>query len=482
MISKKSTLLSVLLILILVSLDKKINIKNPLFIKFLEKYTENEFYIKDNDKCNLLDPIYVMSQRFKKYPINFCRNNFSKHICFQSSKYDYYNHLYRFPYGVICLMENVIIDTSKSKQTNLTYKGPIDKIARGSPILFKGFFEIKCKENYIPLNYSKLYVNYFDSWNYTNDYKNNEFEELAPGKTIFFISRNEDSPNLFHGFSEIINCLSVIYLFDLNPEDIQIVFLESMNLNEEPLYDFYTNIISKVNEPIYIRNLNNKYHISSAIHIPIGADSPLFMMIDSPECKYSTITYKIVNKLINKYLNITKYNDLFKSDNEIFYYPKLSIKSKFSNISFIKNVTIQWRKVWPKGRINQKRLFGNGPELSDKLASVLPNNFLVRLVDTASLSITQQISIMKNTDYFIGIHGAGLSLSIFMANHSILHEILPYKRNKLLLLMSKLSGHKSYSDIIKSKIEIRDNNEYIYFDDTTFLNCILKRMKQNNII
>ena len=89
---------------------------------------------------------------------------------------------------------------------------------------------------------------------------------------------------------------------------------------------------------------------------------------------------------------------------------------------------------------------------------------------------------MKNTDYFIGIHGAGLSLSIFMANHSILHEILPYKRNKLLLLMSKLSGHKSYSDIIKSKIEIRDNNEYIYFDDTTFLNCILKRMKQNNII
>ena len=482
MISKKSTLVSVLLILSLISFDKKANIKNPLFISFLEKYFENEFYSKENDKCNLLDPIYVMGQRFKKYPINFCQNNQSKHICFQSSKYNYYNNLYRFPYGVICLMENVILDASKSKQTNLIYKGPIDKIARGSPILSKGFFEINCEENDIPLNYSKLYINYFDSWNYINNDKNIEVEELAPGKTIFFISRNEDSPNLFHGFSEIINCLSIIYLFDLKPEEIQIVFLESMNLNEEPLYDFYTNLISRGNKPIYIRNLNNKYHISSAIHIPIGADSPLFMMIDIPECKYSTITYKIVNKLINKYLNITKYNDLFKSDNEIFYYPNLIIKNKLSNISFIKNITIQWRKVWPKGRINQKRLLGNGLELTDKLAGALPNNFLVRLVDTASLSITQQISIMQNTDYFIGVHGAGLSLSIFMDNHSILHEILPYKRNKLLLLMSKLSGHKSFSDIIKSKIEIIDKNEYIYFDDIAFVNCMLKRMKQSNIM
>ena len=69
-----------------------------------------------------------------------------------------------------------------------------------------------------------------------------------------------------------------------------------------------------------------------------------------------------------------------------------------------------------------------------------------------------------------------------MANDSILHEILPYKRNKLLILMSKLSGHKSVSDIIKNKIEFIDKNEYIYFDDTDFIKCVLKRMKQNDII
>ena len=90
--------------------------------------------------------------------------------------------------------------------------------------------------------------------------------------------------------------------------------------------------------------------------------------------------------------------------------------------------------------------------------------------------------MIKSTDYFIGIHGAGLALSIFMKNSSILHEIHPYKKNQLLLLMSKLSGHKSYSDVVKCTIEIIDKNEYIYFDETTFVKNVLEHMKQNNFI
>ena len=480
--TKKSILLSVITSVLILSF-LIINIhKNQLYTEFINKYINNEFYHKENSKCNQLDPIYILIQRFKRNPFIICKNNNSQHICFQSSKYNYYNKLYRFPYGVICLMNNFVIDPSQSLQTNITYKGPIDIINRGSPILSKGFFNMKCEENYIHNNFSKLYTNYFNSWNYTYFFEKGEVEELAPGKTVFFISRNEDSPNLFHGLSEFINSLSIMYLFDLKPEDIQIIFLESMLFNNEPLLDFYSNIISKDNKPIYIRNLLKKYHISSAFFIPIGADSPLFMLINSPDCSYSTVTYNIVNKLINKYLNITNFKDSFISDNESFYYPKLIIKNYLLNKTFNKTITIQWRKVWPKGRINQKRILGNGPELSEKLYNFLPNNYLIRLIDTASLSMTEQISIMKNTDYFIGVHGAGLSLSIFMPIGSIMHEITPYKKNKLLLLMSKLSGHKSYSDIIKNKIEIIDKSEYIYFDEDEFVNCILKRMKQNNII
>ena len=53
----------------------------------------------------------------------------------------------------------------------------------------------------------------------------------------------------------------------MEPEEIQIVFLESMTFNEEPFYDIYRNIISRGNETIYIKNLNKRYHIASAINM-----------------------------------------------------------------------------------------------------------------------------------------------------------------------------------------------------------------------
>ena len=258
MISKKLVILSILLFSMLLSFEFQNISGNSIFVSFIKKYSENEFYHKDNSKCNELDPIFVMGQRFKRNPINFCKGNNSQHICFQSSKFNYYNKLYRFPYGVICLMKNVVIDPSKSLQSNLTYKGPIDKLTRGFPILFKEFFNINCENNFVRENYSKLYVNYFNSWNYNYNDESINIEELSKGKTVFFISRNEDSPNIFHGFSEIVNCLSIMYILDLKPEDIQIVFLESMNLDKEPLYDLYTNIISRGNKPIYIRDLDYK--------------------------------------------------------------------------------------------------------------------------------------------------------------------------------------------------------------------------------
>ena len=87
-------------------------------------------------------------------------------------------------------------------------------------------------------------------------YKNNEFEELAPGKIIFFVSRNQDSPNLYHGGSEFINALSLMYLLNLDPEDIQIIFLESMVINDDPFYDLYSNLIGRGGKPIYARDLN----------------------------------------------------------------------------------------------------------------------------------------------------------------------------------------------------------------------------------
>ena len=211
----------------------------------------------NNNYCDNLDPIKLFNLRLENEPITICLNQKSKHICYQN-KNGYYNDIFYYKNGVICKMENIVLDPSKSNHTNIIYKGPVDKNNRGCPILSKGFLNIKCKNKKDYKNYNSIYENYFQSWNY--DYDNNEnLEELAEGQTIFFISRNQDSPNIFHGISELINSISIMDLFHLNPENIQVIFLESMSLNNDPLYDLYKNIVSRGGKPIFIRNLKKKY-------------------------------------------------------------------------------------------------------------------------------------------------------------------------------------------------------------------------------
>ena len=84
---------------------------------------------------------------------------------------------------------------------------------------------------------------------------------------------------------------------------------------------------------------------------------------------------------------------------------------------------------------------------------------------------------MRKTDYLIGVHGAGLSLSIFMPIHTVLHEILPKKKTRVLVLMSALSGHKIYSDIIKSKFKLINNNDVYFFDKLEFAEIVLNHIK-----
>ena len=293
--AKLSIKLIFLLLIVLIE-NYKINILK-IFIKINIRPNKNAY-------CNNLDPIKIFSIRLENKPITICQNKKSKHICYQNSN-DYYNKIFYLRNGILCKMENIVLDPSKSKQTNIIYKGPVDKIYRGRPILSKGFFNIKCKNKKELEKYNSIYKSYFQSWNY--DYNNSEkLEELAKGKIIFFISRNQDSPNIFHGISELINSISIMELFHLYPENIQIVFLESMTFNNDPFYDLYRNIVSRGGEPIYIKNLKKKYLISNAFHIPINLDSAAFIHNNFHNCQHSTKTYNLLNDLVKNLSSIPK--------------------------------------------------------------------------------------------------------------------------------------------------------------------------------
>ena len=444
--------------------------------KSLETYETNH----NKSACNNLDPINIFKQRLNTTFTTICEKENSRHICYKDD-----NPIFVAKNGVLCEFNNIIIDPSKWKGDGNTYKGPMDPSNRGCPLLEKGFFNAKCDKGMMNeyKGYDFIYNNYFNGWDYESEINNKEsLEELAPNKTVFFISRNQDSPNLYHGGSEFVNALAIMYLYNLEPEDIQVVFLESILILDDPFYDLYKNLIGRGGEPIHVRNLTKKYHVSSGIHIPIDWDSPCFILSNPPECSGNpTKTYYLYNKLIDLYMSPNNYKDTFISNQENLYYPESIINTALKeNKKFDKIVTFQWRRPWPKGRKGQQRILGNGIELADKLSTLLPKNILLRLVDTASLPIKEQISIMRNTDYFVGIHGAGLSLSIFSPINCIYHEVLHASNMNGLALFASTSGHKVYKDIISADIREIDGNENIFFNVEHFANEVIEHMKENN--
>ena len=326
----------------------------------------------NNNLCEELDPLNAYSYILNSNPIILCEDELSQHICYKNNFSFFQIHK-----GVICMMKNFYINISNWKEDGYIYNGPVNKKTKGVPLIDNGFFNMKCKIKNNISNYSSIYKRYFQSWKYylaQNDLFNNRnnIEELAPGKTIFIFSRNQDSPNLLIGGAEIINSLSLMKLLKLKPDNIQILFLESIKINNDPYFNLYKNIISRGSEPLHIRNLSSKvYHISNAIHIPINWDSPVFCKSKIPNCKNKSKTYSLLYDSILKYLKIPSFEDNIHNDKEIFFYPKSFTNSKLS--LYTKYITIQWRKPWPKTRKGQERIFGNAQEIVEKLDSVLRN-------------------------------------------------------------------------------------------------------------
>ena len=437
-----------------------------------------QFEWENKNMCMEKDPIWMFDQRLEVERDIICESENSTHFCYKNTLENYQSDK-----GVICKMKNFTLDPSKLQKNISNFNDSNDNKEKDFPFISKGLFNMKCGIEKKITDVNNMYEYYFNSWNYVSNEtkskkKEKKYKELAPEKTVFFIRRNQDSSDLFIGGSGFLNAFSLMKAFYINPEDIQIVFLDNFNTTDDPFYDLYKELISRGADPVHISNLKKKYFISNAINIPLNWDSPCFIFSDIPKCRKQTKTYNLLNQDIKEYLELKKFKDSIGYNKDIFYYPK-SIVNPNSN-EYKKFVTIQWRKVFPKGKSGQQRIMGNGPELADALAAKLPKNVLIRLVDTSQLKIKEQITIMKKTDFFIAEHGSGLFLSIFLPTKAVVQEILHKENINILQLMSSLSGHETYSNIIKARVEIIDNNEVLFYDIKHFTKVILTHMKKNN--
>lgn len=477
-------------------MQKKINLSNKNYLKekiiiiiilFLYSFFEYNYLEKifeDNISCKNLDPFNTEKKILNSKPFVLCKSELTEHICFKNNF-----SFFELKKGVICMMKNFYLNFSNWKEDGYVYNGPVNNKTKGQALISKGFFKMQCHIKGSISKYNNIYKKYFNSWEYILDGQSkNEIykkKELCPEKVLFILNRNQDSPNLLIGGAGFINAFSLMNLLKIKPENIQVLFLESIKINDDPFYNLFKNIISRGGEPLYARNLDKNiiYHVSKAINVPINWDSPVFCKTETPTCRKISKTYKVLLKSIFKYMNIPKFFDRTNYNKETFLYPKSFGNSKLNE--YKKYMTIQWRKPWPKDRKNQQRILGNGEEILERLDSIsFKEKFLIRLVDTANLSIEEQISIMRKTNYFLGIHGAGMFLSIFLPHKSIAHEIK--SKNRITpnrpQIAGILSGHKYYSDFVNIDIKNLDFQEKYFVDLDDLEKKVFKILTENNYL
>ena len=91
---------------------------------------------------------------------------------------------------------------------------------------------------------------------------------------------------------------------------------------------------------------------------------------------------------------------------------------------------------------------------------------------------------MQKANYFFGIHGAGMFLSIFLPQKSIAHEIKSKDRitpNRP-QIVGIISGHKYYSDFIDIDIKNIDFQEKYFVDLNDLEKKVFKILSENNFL
>ena len=435
----------------------------------LSKYLNMTNYSVPEDQtweCKLHDGFKNFKSLKESKSYVLCNGEKNKHICYYQTKFGFEKG------GVLCELENVILDPTKFK-----YYSKCPNRRDTYPEISDFFFNMNCKETNEKFLYHSDYYYYFKHWDYHYYSIDDKIEEIGKNKTVLIISSRHF--NIYHGILGVMNALSTMYIYGLEPENVQILLMEKCPPEFDFYYPFYSELISRGGDIIFLNELdkNKKYLIKHSINVPHIEDSPFFIYTGLLYCKYRTPPFKYLLHLISKYFFIPEFYDSLDYNDTIIRY-STNIKN-VNDTKYTKFVTIQWRKPFPPDRKNQGRLMGNGPELLNKLQAKMKDNVLVRLADTSYLSLNDQIALMLKTDYLVGIHGAGFTLGPYLSDEAIIHEISIGHFNDMSLSICGLSGHRVFKDSINGNI-IKKNGEYMYLNADEFVRAVLYTMRQVN--
>lgn len=263
-------------------------------------------------------------------------------------------------------------------------------------IIKPGYFQIRCK-NKKKLDYTFPSGDHLSKWisglrpslTYTSQ------EEDIQDVTIA-VTRYEYA-NVYHTMTDWYNAFLMLLFFNVKSLTAKILFVDSHP--QGGLDSVWTTLFGE-----YIRagQLIKPKHFNSLIWSIQGYRSPMY------------------DHFLPTLPHIDSFTNFFLSKHNIPLAKNLNC-DKLS-ILFI------WRRDYvahprnPKGLVSRK--IKNEQELQKFVQNLYPNHS-ISSIQTDKLTMQDQLSAITNTDILIGMHGAGLTLALFLPKHGGLIELYP---------------------------------------------------------
>lgn len=265
----------------------------------------------------------------------------------------------------------------------------------------KGFFKLGCRDLPSQYLFSSSHNSHLNKWFDNTTPLTNKSVTATPVtyvKDFTIIIKRYEYVNLYHSMTDFYNAFLVMSFFQNSPHDTNILLFDTHPKGDlDPVWAKIFNSYSRVSQ---LGGITRYRH--AVWNIP-GYDSPMY---DYSNPKRIPL--------------IEEFRQFFLKQHGVFG------KSAFECERL--RLVIIWRRNYvahprnPKGRIERKIWNENELIRVAKKTGLFSSVIGIQL---EKLSMKRQLSIVSNADILVGMHGAGLTHTLFLPGHAGLIELVP---------------------------------------------------------
>lgn len=263
-----------------------------------------------------------------------------------------------------------------------------------------GFFTLECSSRPVPDFGFKDHLN---QWTNAISCQDNAtvaslIQRSATVGGLTIAVQRYEYVNLYHTMTDFYSAFLAMLIFNQHPDDVTVLFVDAHP--QGGLDDTWRTLFGKVK---LAGRLESPLHFSAMAWAVMGYNSPL------NEHDRPTLPY------------LEEFRHLFLSRHDVDGSRKVNCERL--NWLFI------WRRDYVahprnKGGSVSRKIF-NEDELLTAIKGVVPEGDRVDGLQLDALPMKEQLQIISNTDVLLGMHGAGLSHTLFLSPHAALLEFYP---------------------------------------------------------